>query len=405
MITKQLAESYGFKRIDTPIFEFTELFSKSVGATTDIVEKQMYTFRTKGGDSVTLRPEETASIVRSYIMHGMHAFSQPVKLYYIGPMFRYESPQKGRYRQFHQFGVEVLGEASPVIEAQVIQLFFQIFKSLGVKATVEVNSIGCRQCRPVYKKLLSSYYRSRSKQVCVDCRKRRGTNILRILDCKEEKCQIVKQSAPPIVDHLCDGCKGHFKTFLEFIEELDLPFFLNQHLVRGLDYYSKTVFEFLPEETDSNESVRSQVAIGGGGRYDYLAELLWRRNVPAAGAALGLERIVELMKEHGAKVEHGTRPLVFFIQLGETAKKKGLRIFDEFVKSKIPITESFGKDSIRTQLGLANKARVKYALILGYKEVLEETIIIRDMERSSQETVPLGEAVKEIKKRLKLRAS
>lgn len=402
MVTKQLAESYGFKRIDTPVFEFTELFSKSVGATTDIVEKQMYTFRTKGGDSVTLRPEETASVVRSYIMHGMHSLSQPVKLYYIGPMFRYESPQKGRYRQFHQFGVEVLGEASPVIEAQVIQLFFQIFKSLGVKATVEVNSIGCKQCRPVYKKILSSYYRSRSKRVCIDCRKRSGTNILRVLDCKEEKCQIVKQGAPPLVDHLCDGCKGHFKMFLEFIEELDLPFFLNQHLVRGLDYYSKTVFEFLPEEINNDEGVsRSQAAIGGGGRYDYLVELLGRRPVPAAGAALGLERIVELMKEHGVKVEHGTRPLVFFIQLGETARKKGLRIFNEFVKNKIPIMESLGKESIRAQLSLANKARVKYALILGHKEVLEETIIIRDMKRSSQETLLLSEAVKELKKRLK----
>lgn len=400
--TSELAGFYGFKRIDTPLIEFTDLFVRSVGAGSDIVEKQMYAFRTKGGDQVSLRPEATASIVRAYILHGMHTLPQPVKLYYLGPMFRYESPQKGRYRQFHQYGVEVLGGESPVIEAQIIQLLFRIFESLGTKVIIEINSIGCKQCRPVYKKILSAHYRSRARHVCVDCRKRSGKNILRVLDCKEEKCQIVKQGAPPIVDHLCEGCRGHFKTLLEFVEELDLPFVINHYLVRGLDYYSRTVFEFLPENMDGKDELpRAQIALGGGGRYDYLVELLGGRPTPAVGAALGVERIIEYMKRCEVRTGNVIIPRVFLIQLGETARKKSLKVFDEFVQNKIPVTESLGKENIKPQLLLASKLGVAYALILGHKEALEDTIIIRDMETGSQQTVPMSQAVNEVKKRLK----
>ncbi len=398
---RSVSSGLGFRRIDTPIFEFADLFMKSVGAASDIVEKQMYSFRTKGGDKLVLRPEETAPVARAYIVHGMHTLPQPVKLYYEGPMFRYESPQKGRYRQFHQYGVEVLGGESPIVEAQIIQLFFRMFQALKIKVLVEINSIGCKQCRPIYKKILSTYYRSRSRQVCADCRKRSGKNILRVLDCKEEKCQMIKQGAPPIVDHLCDACRNHFKMFLEYVEELDLPFVINHYLVRGLDYYSRTVFEFLPENIDKEEASRAQVALGGGGRYDYLVELLGGRPTPAAGAALGIERLIAYMKQSNIEIESKTKPRVFLIQLGEVAKKKSLKVFDEFIKNKISITESFGKESIDPQLSLANKLGVAYALILGHKEALEETIIIRDMKTGTQRTVPLSDVVKEVKKGLR----
>jgi len=303
---------------------------------------------------------------------------------------------------FKKYGVEVLGEESPIAEAQVIQLFSRIFKSLNVKVLVEVNSIGCKRCRPVYKKLLSAYYRARSRQVCEDCRKRSGANILRVLDCKEEKCQIIKRGAPPIVDHLCEGCRNHFKLFLEFIEGLDLPFTLNHYLVRGLDYYTRTVFEFLPEDFGKmdDETSHAQVALGGGGRYDHLIEILGGRPTPALGAALGIERVIELMKQHSPEEGVEKRPLVFLVQLGELAKKKSLQVFDDFVKCHIPIAESFGKENIKSQLSIANKLQVTYALILGHKEALEGTIILRDMVSGKQETIAISDVAREVKKRL-----
>ena len=296
----------------------------------------------------------------------------------------------------------MLGEESPIAEAQVIQLFSRIFKSLNVKVLVEVNSIGCKRCRPVYKKLLSAYYRARSRQVCEDCRKRSGANILRVLDCKEEKCQIIKRGAPPIVDHLCEGCRNHFKLFLEFIEGLDLPFTLNHYLVRGLDYYTRTVFEFLPEDFGKmdDETSHAQVALGGGGRYDHLIEILGGRPTPALGAALGIERVIELMKQHSPEEGVEKRPLVFLVQLGELAKKKSLQVFDDFVKCHIPIAESFGKENIKSQLSIANKLQVTYALILGHKEALEGTIILRDMVSGKQETIAISDVAREVKKRL-----
>lgn len=406
-VSESVASFYGFKRIDTPILEETDLFIRSVGENTEIIEKQMFSFTTKGGNHVVLRPEETAGVCRAYTEQGLHTLTQPVKLYYIGPMFRYESPQKGRYRQFHQFGVEIIGGNNPVIEAQIVQLFFSIFSDLGLKNVVlEINTMGCKECRGLYKKLLSSYYKSKANQVCQTCRKRIKTNILRILDCKEEKCIITRHNAPQIVNYICESCKDHFKKFIEFLDELDLPYALNPYLVRGLNYYNRTVFEFLPREYSllsknySEKEISSQIALGGGGRYDYLIKLLGGRDTPAAGGALGLERIIEEMKNSGSSLPKHT-PQVFLVQIGELAKKKSLKILEDLRKSKISVTESLDRDSIKAQLGLADKLKVRYALILGQKEALENTIILREMEVGEQKTVPLDSLIKELKKRLK----
>ena len=257
--------------------EFAEVFQKAVGDDTDIVGKEMYTFRTKGGDLVSLRPEGTAAVMRSYLEHGMHNLPQPVKLWYIGPFFRYERPQAGRFRQFHQFGFEAIGDASPSIDGQIIQMSYDVLKELGFKnLTIEVNSIGDSECRPYFKKILASYFKSRRSSLCTDCQRRLKENPLRILDCKEEKCQRVKAGAPQIIDHLCEKCHAHFKEVLEFLDELELPYTLNPYLVRGLDYYTKTVFEIV----ETSEDGKSLGSLTGGGRYDNLSKMLGGRDTP-----------------------------------------------------------------------------------------------------------------------------
>ncbi len=405
----QIAEFYGFGLIETPILEYTDLFVRSVGRATDIVEKQMYSFTTKGGDSVTLRPEGTAPIIRSYIEHGMSNLPQPVKFFYLGPMFRYESPQKGRYREFHQFGFEVIGERSPVIEVQIIEIVLHIFEELKLgKGIVQINSMGCPHCRPMYRKLLSTFYKNRAREVCQDCRKRLGVNVLRLLDCKEEKCAITRANAPQIVDSLCEECHNHFKVVLEYLDELTIPYMLNPHLVRGLDYYTRTVFEFLPEEKSSegggtsfDGGAQRQVALGGGGRYDELSKLLGGKDTPAVGVACGIERIIHEMKSRHVPLPQIPAPAVFLVQLGELARKKSFLIFEELRKAGVMSAESFGRDTIKSQLKLADKLNVKFALILGQKEALENSIIIREMQSGRQETVSLESFVKEVKRRLK----
>lgn len=395
---EDIASFYGFKKIDTPIFEDTKLFSKGIGLSTDIIQKQMYSFKTKGGDSLSLRPEGTASIVRAYIQNGMFNLPQPVKLWYFGPFFRHERPQTGRYRQFHQFGFEVLGDSSPVIDVQIIQIFFQILKSLKFKKLdIELNTIGDSKCRPYYKKLLISYLKSREASLCINCRRRLKENPLRVLDCKEEKCQPIIAQAPQLIDHLCKKCHLHFKEVLEFLDELELPYQLNPYLVRGLDYYTRTVFE-ISEDTEVGQE---QGALVGGGRYDSLVRLLGRRDIPAAGGAAGIERMITLMKGKKIKLPSARKSQIFLAQVGNLAKKKSLKLFEKFRKAKIGVAESFGRDSLKAQLARADRAGVKYTLILGQKEALEGTIIIRDMETGIQKTVKLDKVVEEMKKRLK----
>ena len=397
-VCEDIANFYRFKKIETPIVEQAELFSKGVGIATDIIERQMYTFRTKGGDFLALRPEGTASIVRAFIEHGMYNLPQPVKLWHFGPFFRYERPQAGRYRQFWQVGFEVLGEQSPVIDVQIIQIFYNILRELKFKnLTIEVNSIGCRHCRSYYKKLLTSFFRSRETSLCSECRRRLKENPLRILDCKEEKCQRIFSRAPQIIDHLCEECKSHFKQVLEFLDEMDLPYHLDPYLVRGLDYYTKTVFEIY----EKSEEERVQGALLGGGRYDNLVKLLGGRDTPGCGGACGIERVVSLIKTKAIRFPKSASPKVFLAQLGDLAKEKSLVLIEKFREAKILTIESFSKGTLKAQLGRANKSGARYCLILGQKEALEGTIIIRDMKSGKQEIVKLEKAVKEIKKRLK----
>lgn len=403
-VVENIANFYSFQKIETPILEEAELFSKGIGLTTDIVEKQMYIFRTKGGDWLTLRPEGTAPIVRAFIEKGMQNLPQPIKLWHFGPFFRYERPQAGRYRQFHQFGLEVLGEESPAIDAQIIQIFYNILKELRFKnLSIEINSIGDSQCRPYYKKLLVSYLKYRQDRLCMDCRKRVRENPLRFFDCKEEKCQRIKSQAPQIIDHLCEECHDHFKEVLEFLDELNLPYQLNPFLVRGLDYYTKTVFEIFSTSDKNSKGEESLVsnALVGGGRFDALCKVLGGENTPAVGGAAGIERIVEAMKTKIAKFPRVAGPKIFLAQLGKEAKRKSLKLFEDFRKAKIPVSESFGRDSLKAQLRLADKIGAEYSLILGQKEALEGTIIIRDMKTGRQETVKLEKVIKEMKKRLK----
>ncbi len=396
---EEIAGFYGFAKIDTPFVEQAELFSKGLGFSTDVVQKQMYSFRTKGGDLLTLRPEGTAPVVRAYIENGMFNLPQPVKLFYFGPFFRYENPQAGRYRQFWQFGFEVLGEEGSVMDAQIVQIFYNILKELGLKnLIVEINSIGDSQCRPYYKKLLASYLRSREHLLCSDCRRRLKENPLRVLDCKEEECQPIKEQAPQTVDHLCEECHNHFKEVLEFLEEIELPYRLNPHLVRGLDYYTKTVFEIFEE----GESV---VALVGGGRYDSLVKLLGGAETPAVGAAAGVERIIQVMKERNIKLPKVVEPRIFLAQLGSLAKRKSLKLFEEFRRAKVPLAELLGRDSLKTQLNRADRLGAEYTLILGQKEALEDTIIMRNMQSGRQDTIKLGKIVEVVKEKLRKKES
>jgi len=416
-VAENIAHFYGFEKIDTPILEETELFSKGTGLTSDIVQKQMYSLRTKGGDYLTLRPEFTPGIVRAYLEHGMKNLPQPVKFYSFGPLFRHEKPQAGRYRQFHQFDLEVIGDESPVIDAQIIQIFYNLLNELKLKnLTVEVNSIGDNQCRPYYKKLLQNYFRSRESSLCVDCRRRMKENPLRILDCKEEKCQRVKSQAPQLIDHLCEECHSHFKQVLEFLDEIELPYHLNPYLVRGLDYYTKTVFEIFKESPRGDElsahlpsSPKGLVkeegvvrnALVGGGRYDNLVELLGGEDTRASGASMGIERIITAIKEKEVKFSKSPSPQIFLAQLGNLAKRKSLKLMEEFRQNKIQVGESFGKDSLKVQMKVADRLGVRYTLLLGQREALEGTIIVRDMKSGNQETIKLDRAVKEMQKRLK----
>ncbi|MDO8557827.1 MAG: histidine--tRNA ligase [bacterium] len=389
-----VADAYGFEGIETPILEDTELFIRAVGKSTDVVQKQMYTFRTKGGDSVTLRPENTAGIARAYYENGMFNLPQPLKLWYWGPMFRYERQQAGRYRQFHQFGAEIIGEINAVLDAQLIQLFTAVLKELGITAyTVEINSLGCKTCRPEYRAALVNYFRPDARKLCPDCKRRLKESPLRIFECDKEKCKEIAEKAPQTVDHLCEECHGHFKEVLEYLDEIDVPYRMNARLVRGLDYYTKTVFEVWPED-------RPGWALGGGGRYDNLVEILGDKSAPAVGFSAGIERVVEeLTKIQASIAKDPFSPTVFLAQLGELGRKKSLKLFEKLRKAGIRVVESFGRNSIKSQLKVANREDAGISLIVGQKEALDETVIIRDMASGIQETVPLTKLIHELQKR------
>jgi histidyl-tRNA synthetase len=393
-----MAGAYGFSRIETPILEDTAIYEKGTGLNTDIVEKEMYNLASRGGDKLTMRPEYTPGIIRAYIQHGLQNQPKPVKLWHFGPVFRHERPQSGRLRQFHQFGFESLGVQDAIIDAEVIQICYNILKDLGLRnLIVEVNCIGDSQCRPYFRKSLLSYLRSRQASLCSDCKRRLKKNPLRILDCKEEKCQRVKKGAPQLVDHLCKECHDHFKNLLEFLDEKEMPYSLNPFLVRGLDYYTKTVFEIY-EDTQEGRVIG---ALCGGGRYDDLVKLLGGKPTPGCGAAGGVERITALLKQRGKKTVKERDPDVFLAQVGEIAKKKSLKLFEDFREAGLRVGEALHRDSLSAQLKMADKLNAKYVLILGQKEAMDEQIIVREMKSGNQYVTELNKVVSDVKKKLR----
>ncbi|MFH1188943.1 MAG: histidine--tRNA ligase [bacterium] len=387
-----ITDCYNFSRIETPILEQKDLFERGVGEGTDIVEKEMFSLKTKGGDSLVLRPEATAAVMRSYFQHGMHRLPQPIKLFYFGPMFRHERPQAGRYRQFYQFGLEILGgDSDAIYDAQIILTTYRFLEELKLKdLIIHINSIGCKSCRQTYMQRLVTYYKR--QKVCKDCERRMSVNPLRLLDCKNSQCGEAKKEAPNFVDSLCTLCKTHFKHVLEYLDELQLPYILDNQLVRGLDYYSRTVFEIFIEEGES--------AIAGGGRYDYLGKMIGGKPTPAVGSSVGVERALELAKGMGFKP---TKPKqkVFLVHVGEMTKRKSLSLIEELRKNSVCVLEALGKDSLSAQMERASKEQASIALIFGQKEAFEGSIIVRDMETGVQELVPLSSLATEVKKRLK----
>lgn len=397
---EKLAKIYGFEKIEIPILEEAMLFQRSIGLTTDIVEKEMFSFADKAGRQIALRPEGTASLTRAYIEHGMNNLPQPVKLSYSGPMFRYEKPQVGRQREFHQFGLEVFGAAHPVVETQIILLTWNFFQGLKLGAELQINSLGCLDCRKEYQKKLFEFFRYKRKLLCPICRQRLERNPLRIFDCKEKKCQEISNQLPHLIDSLCEICKNHFIKVLENLEELEIPYNLNSRLVRGLDYYTKTVFEFWPQRIDLPQEERARLALAAGGRYDQLVKLLGGKETPACGIAFGLERIIEEMQIQKLRLPKEKKPQIFLAQIGETAKKKALKIFEQLHQEGFLVREALAKDSLKAQLEMANKLGVKLVLIFGQEEVIHKTIIIRNMQTGVQETVDLNKIVTEIRKRI-----
>ena len=374
----------GYRRISTPVFEDVEVFTRSIGGTSDIVEKEMFTLESKSGKVYALRPEGTAGVVRAYLEHGMQQLPKPIMLYYIEPFFRYNRPQKGRYRQFHQYGCEVIGESDPAIDAQVIYLAHKINQDLGVadRLSLQLNTIGSMEDRERYKEDLINYYTGKERSLCEDCKRRMTENPLRLLDCKEEDCQILASMAPKFENVISSESKEHFELLKEYLDELKVPYELNPLLVRGLDYYTHTVFEFWSKKDGS------QNATGGGGRYDGLIELMGGQSTPAIGFAVGMERTIEYMKEAGIRPPNKDAVAIFIAQLGNVAKKKSLTLINELREQGLNVVGASGKGSMKSQMSLADRLDVKYSLILGQIEVQEGTIILRDMKKGSQETVP-----------------
>ncbi|MBN1160826.1 MAG: histidine--tRNA ligase, partial [Dehalococcoidales bacterium] len=373
-VIDDITRLYGYKRIETPIFEDTSLFLRSTGEYTDIVQKEMYTFDDRGGNSLTLKPEGTPSVCRAYIQHGMHNLPQPVRLYYISPIFRYDRPQAGRYRQHYQFGCEAIGDGDPAIDAEIIDIAWRLNKSLGLKnLSLQLNSIGCPECRPAYLKDLQAYYKKYAGRLCADCQTRLEKNPLRLLDCKQASCRQIAQKAPSSIDSLCDACADHFKQLQKDLKLLEIPFSINPRLVRGLDYYTRTVFEIQPEEEGG------QSTIGGGGRFDGLIEELGGKPTPAAGFAAGIERIILNLKKQGVEIPDPAPLRVFIVHLGEEAREAAIKLAAVLHGAGISAAMATGSKSLKAQLRQADTLGAKYAAIIGGDEVKAGTVTLRNM--------------------------
>ena len=390
---RNVCRDYGFEEIRTPMFEATELFLRGVGQTTDIVKKEMYTFLDKGDRSMTLRPELTASVCRAYVENKLYGQPQPVKLFYIGPMFRYERPQSGRFRQFHQFGVEVLGADQAVVDAEVISLVWDLYQRLGLtKLEVHVNSVGCPDCRTKHRALLQEFLTSRRENLCKDCLDRFDRNPLRILDCKNPTCQASTIGAPTTHDTLCEDCSTHFERVQVLLGVAGVVYRVNPRLVRGLDYYTKTAFEVMVEE------IGAQSAICGGGRYDGLVEEIGGPPTPGFGFAMGLERVLAALQVQHKLPEEKPRVFAMLVALGEKAQTEGFSLLSALRAQGVPASMDLLSRSLKAQLKAADRQGARYALILGEEELEKKVLLIRDLTLGEQIEVPLIKAVEEINK-------
>lgn len=379
-----VAERFGFKEIRTPVFEHTELFQRGVGDTTDVVQKEMYTFDDKGGRSITLRPEGTAGAARSFLENGLCNETLPQKVCYLTSCYRYEKPQAGRLREFHQFGVESFGAQSPLADAEIISLANTFFKELGVKdLTLEINSIGCPTCRAEYHKALKTYFEGRKDELCDTCKDRLERNPMRILDCKSPVCSEIAKDAPVVLDYLCDECREHFEKVKSYLNAQNIAFKVNPRIVRGLDYYTKTVFEFI------SESIGAQGTVCGGGRYDGLIEELGGQKTPSLGFGLGIERLMLLMEAQGCEFPKESMPDLFIAALGEKAQLKAVEIANDMREEGFTCLYDVNGRGLRAQMKYANKLGAKYTIVLGDDEVESGIAKLKNMESGEETEIAL----------------
>jgi histidyl-tRNA synthetase len=388
---RETFEPYGYREIRLPIFERTELFARGIGEGTDVVDKEMYTFQDRGGESVTLRPEATASLLRAYIEHQLHREPKPVRLYTMGPMFRYERPQAGRYRQFHQINVEALGEAAPALDAEVVAMLGAFFEGLGLadRVRLHLNAIGDAACRPAFRAALVSYLEAHGSELCEECRARVHRNPLRVLDCKRPGCQAVIEKAPSILEALCDPCRSHFADVQRHLGDLGVRFAVTPRLVRGLDYYVRTTFEVVTGD------LGAQNAVAGGGRYDGLVEALGGPPDPGIGFAIGMERVALLL---GA-ADRAVPPAVLIVPLGGAAVARGLALAQALRAQGLGTDLAFGGRRLRAELERANRAGIRQVVIVGDDELRDGVASLRDMDTGEQRRVPLAGLVEELTRR------
>ena len=388
---RDLCARYGYKEIRTPMFEHTELFHRGIGEGTDVVDKEMYTFTDRGDRSITLRPENTASAVRAYLQNKLYGDSSLTKLFYIGSMFRYDRPQAGRMREFHQFGVEALGESNPAVDAEIIMLAMDLLGGLGLKdLKLSLNSVGCPKCRPVYRKVLQDFFRDKLEDLCDDCKDRFERSPLRILDCKADADKPYMADAPKITDCLCEECQNHFHKVQHFLTEAGVEFELDARLVRGLDYYTKTAFEI------KYPPLGAQSAVAGGGRYDGLIEEIGGNPTPAVGFATGLERVLLALEKQNLLPEMDTKTDAFVVALGEEAQGAAFKLLTKLRQAGLKAGMDYAGRSMKAQMKQANKANARFALIIGEDEVKEACVQLKDMEKSEQEKVSFDNIIEKL---------
>ena len=379
-----VAENFGYKEMRTPVFEHTELFQRGVGDTTDVVQKEMYTFDDKGGRSITLRPEGTAGAARAFLENGLSNEALPQKICYLTSCYRYEKPQAGRLREFHQFGIECFGATSPLADAEMISLAKQVFDELGVeKLHLELNSIGCPKCRADYHNALRDYFKAHTNELCDTCNERLERNPMRILDCKSPVCKEISKNAPVVLDYLCDECKEHFEKVKSYLDAMNIEYIVNPQIVRGLDYYTKTVFEFVSDE------IGSQGTVCGGGRYDGLIEELGGQHTPSLGFGMGLERIQLVMEAQGCAFPEPNKLDLFIVAMGEKAELKAVEIAKDMRSEGFSVQYDLNSRSLRAQMKYADKVCAKYLVVIGEDEVNSGIAKLKDMQTGESTEVSL----------------